>query len=75
MATFIQHQVLALYFGTSLPEDCFQDFFVVIVDGKETTGADDLEVLRQMAKAMGFGSDIPVDPIPVFMGFSKPRRR
>lgn len=56
--------------STGLPENCFQQFYVLYIDGRECSGAADLESLATFAEDV-YGLDIRNLPISetVFAGF------
>ena len=56
--------------ATGLPENCFQQFYVLYIDGRECCGADKLESLATLAEGI-YGLDIRNLPISetVFAGW------
>jgi len=74
-ATIIE-QIIPLNFlsrgMTGLPENCFQQFYVLYLDGIETIGCDTIENVRHFAKA---AYDLDVSGVAisetVFTGFRR----
>lgn len=64
-ATIIE-QIMPLYplprGSTGLPEDCFQQFYVLYIDGRECCGADDLENLSIIAEGI---YDLDIRSLPI----------
>lgn len=75
MNTYIQHEVIPCVYGTSLPENCFQDFYTLYINGKEIGGGAASEYPHKLAELYGH-KNVPVLATPVFMGFTPhPKRR
>lgn len=74
MNTYIEHQVIPCFFGTSLPESAFQDFYTLYIDGKEIGGGSELSYAHELAKMYGH-ENVKVLAEPVFTGFSVQKRR
>jgi len=64
----IQHQVVPLCYGNSLPEDCFQDFYQLIVDGRAVSGAAEISSLQALNPTLDLSEVVP--SAPVFVGFT-----
>lgn len=66
--TFIRYEVISQMYGLSLPENCFQEFYTLFIDGKEMGGGTELSYAYKLANIYG-KENVPVDKIPTFMGF------